>query len=706
MARSSRRGFTLIELMTVMAISAILLGLIAWPVIQSFNLTRAAQGMADSQARARVLVTQIERDLAQGAGVRNNTGYRGATDIVVPGLDGSPEVVRLDQSRIDVVAPAQGDPGRGASGAYINPNTGKEDPTLMAPKGQVVLPVAQGTTIVRYFVGLRDPFRPYNNPHDNLLTKNAAGQDNLYVLYRAEVVPSTRFFPLDASNNLYMDDPAFFALLPGTDLTNGGALTPAGQAKAARIHEWLRVAKVVTEINRYDAIMPIFDKQSKKVVYDGNVPRIVSLVQFSPKRVANEAAAGMMAVRSGEEAENAQKVGPDVFEAQYGGWTNALVRVYPSIFPTAYGYGPGETLAGYVRSAWQTGTPYLVVRSRRDGDGNEQGISVFAYDPTAGGEKSSGVELFDITTYQALAGPNPNAAFTAAVQAADSRSGWLSNSALRRLFIAVTPSSRSGKLVAGFDVREVGQDASSDHTPYAATGAAYTPNNDPDTGSGVWSDATFQSVNRRFNKLWVDWATLMPDLDRSRFVKRFIDLRLIAAADGTPSPLHPGLGFPRAFITPGSEVVVGPDQRPGPNYGAPVRYSRVSRRPVGPNEYYINYVNLPEPNYPDLGILTTSAPFDPESYDAKNLVSAIIQPQYRVGYLELNSRFGEPIPAGNIYVSYRFQFTEPNDVVSVDYDSAQALDVLLTIRYFAQSGSRDAQLITVKGSAKVRNFLR
>ena len=83
-----------------------------------------------------------------------------------------------------------------------------------------------------------------------------------------------------------------------------------------------------------------------------------------------------------------------------------------------------------------------------------------------------------------------------------------------------------------------------------------------------------------------------------------------------------------------------------------------------------------------------------------------MQPQYRAGYLELNSRFGEPIPDGNIYVTYRFQFTEPNDRVVVDYNTGDTVEVVLTIKNFPQTNVKFAPTVTVKGSAKVRNFFR
>jgi len=160
----------------------------------------------------------------------------------------------------------------------------------------------------------------------------------------------------------------------------------------------------------------------------------------------------------------------------------------------------------------------------------------------------------------------------------------------------------------------------------------------------------------------------------------------------------------RATIAPGSESVHGPDQRPGPNYGSLIRYARVSSLPVGPNQYYINYTDLPEPDW--AAVLGGAPSYDPKDYVPGDFVSAVLQPQYRAGYLELNSRFGEPIPEGNIYVSYRFLFTEKNDRVVVDYNTAESMEVVLTIKNFPHSALPLAQSVTVKGSTAVRNFFR
>jgi hypothetical protein len=98
---------------------------------------------------------------------------------------------------------------RGIGGGFIDPNTGKEDPTLRAPKGQVQLPLAPGTTIRRYWIGLRDPFTNYTNPYEGILTPRSGSRDNLFVLYMAEVEPVVRVGGNPTVNAAFFDvDPA------------------------------------------------------------------------------------------------------------------------------------------------------------------------------------------------------------------------------------------------------------------------------------------------------------------------------------------------------------------------------------------------------------------------------------------------------------------------------------------------------------------
>ncbi len=747
-----KRAFTLIELLVVIALSALILSIIAVPLIQSFNLTRAAQGFSDAQQRARLLIDRVTREINNSTGVRDNSGIKGRLCLVIPtdpdynGTVNAYQEMMFDNTKLDILMPAQGEPNVGPSGALINPETGKEDPTLRGPTGQIVLPVGQGARMIRFFVGLRSPLNAngspgqYTNPYDGFLMSKSGRQDNLYVLYRADVdlrvwdaptqswVVNPSLF-VDADNDAIpdnLDDPYFFVL------RQSEVGTPAEAIKRNRILAWQRRSSVVTEISRYDMIQPIFDKRTRRVAYDsaGN-PRILPLIQFRPTRVSAEPATGMVALRSGEESQNSVKIAPDVYRTQYGGWTNLLIR----LFPSQYRVGGNPDLPWKPYQPWVQNTPYVVGRNVLDALGNPTGgFGIYLYENT-GNESKDGTFAFDVTAYLKARDTNSGINFPFSYGMQQAGTAWQSNATLRELFIPVVNNDRTGDISASFDISEVGGltplpgftppaaiPPGMDNRPWAATGMAITPTqaanltNPIQRGTdgllGNWYDPGFNpsspvsTINRRFNKLWTDWNTIVSAFPRERYAKRFVDLRFAPALDGSPSPLHPTEGFPRAKIVPGSEVVLGPDQNPGPNYGQMVRYVRVAQRPVGPNQYYMNYVHQREPDWAALGFTVPANIFDPTAYVANDFVSAILQPQFRAGYLEFNSRFGEPIPAGNIWVSYRFQFTEPNDVMGIDYDTRQIMQVNLTIRNYPQSDQPNPQQVTLTGSGSVRNFIR
>ncbi len=667
LTQKARRAFTLIELITVMAITAVLLTIIVVPMIQSFNYVRQAQGFADAQEKGRLVLERISREINNSAGVRDNTGIRGACVVEVPGANGALEAVTMEFTKLDIVKPAQ--TGYADANGIQNPNTGKYDPTLKSKKGQVVLPVAPGTTIVRYWIGLRNPFGTYTNPYDGLLMARSAVRDNLFVLYRAEVNPyvfsggslvaNQRYFEVDSNGAPILDAPDFF-------VNNGGA------PKATRIGNWLKEATIVTELSRYDMIMPIYDKRSREVRYDGNIPRLLALIQFKPTRVSSEPAEGTEAVRQGEESEGMDQFASSTFKSKLAGWANVVVR--------AYGTG------------WTAGNPYEVARA--DSLGN---TILYYFDPASGDDLSTGVELFSISEYE-RAVQSGNAAdkypFSLAVNTAN-----LTDAARRAAFMPFYLNTHAGKVVSSFGIHEVGQDTSvvGNNLPAVQAGPEVTPKEKAaDMLPGVWSDYT--TVNERFAKVWEQFEDL-----REGNVHRYIDLRVVPNADGTPSPLNPDplVGFLRATIAPGSEIVTGPSQTGGPTMGSIVRYTRTTGRP-GPNQYRINYTNLPEPT--DYSLLGFSNP--PANYDPNDFVSAVIQPRYKVGYIELYSENTVPIPSGNITISYRFQFTKQGDTVAVDYDSRQMIQILLTMRNFPQTSAPNPQGITLKTTATVRNYLR
>lgn len=765
MRKSRQYAFTLIELITVMAITAILLTIITVPMIQTFNATRTAQAYSDAQDKARILTDRLSKEIGEAVAIRDVDGISGRVSIVAPiptsGIDdngatittpGGYVKISMNYTKLDLIPP-QKVGQRGPSGAYIDPNTGKEDPTLKSAKGQVQLPLAAGTTIKRYWIGLRDPFSNYNNPYDGLLMARAGGRDNLFVLYSAEVQPvvmvenpvgsgnfipqvNTAFFdavPDGTNRNPILDDPDFFLA------TNAAVGTPINNdAKATRIRNWQRVAKVETEFSRYDMIQPQFDKARRltRLTNAGGVwsPRITPLVLFRPSHVEGDGADAQVAASLGNEVEGSDQVGSEVYTGQFTMWSNLIVRSFGPTWNT-----PGDT-------AYQI--------ARRD----NSNLQIFYVDPATSGiadsAPGSGNLMFDVSAYEDATkakGYDPASKYPFSVGLNAAGNWWTAppNADMLYKFMPFSTNPTTGRIFASFNISDVGNSAVNPDQPaylfspvdlnssnlpqvpaqgttssgWAVTDSALTPSNDTSVGTGVFSDSPFWdtsfnrfNINRVFNKIVDDAKAgrngVPSQLAETGSAHRFIDLRTIPQGDGTPSPLAL---FPRAIIVPGTEEVYGPDQNPGANNHYEVLYHRVNREP-GPNEYRINYTNLQEPT--PAGYAALGFPTPPATYDRTSLVSAIFQPRFKAGYIQLCSNPEVPIPAvmripgttndvpGRIRVAYKFEFTTPNDVVRVAYDTRQLMQVIMTIRNYPQSDVPFPQTVTMKATANVRNFIR
>jgi len=718
---SVRKAFTLIELLVVIAITGLLLTIIVFPVIQSVKLVHLAESYSDAQTSARHLLDAIGREISNSAGVRDNSGDSGAIDVVVNSGPGSPNptvTVRLPYSKLDILKPAQGEPQIGPNGPeYIDPSTGRIDPTLTASKGQVVLPVVPGTTIIRYFVCLRDPFYGgtspkaglYNNPYNSLLGQGIIGaQDNLFVLRRAEIQPytfsqngyvaNTSLFATDASGRPILDDPDFM-------IPDG---TPA---KAARIANWISDSVIQTEISHYDMIEPVYNKYSQKLAYVTDaagdfVPQLVPLLQFRPTRVGTETVQGMNTLRLGDENDSSLTIGSDVFRTSLGGWTQAEIHLWPTSGNNNPATAPQSLGINLTRS-----------------DGSV-GFSIYS---TLDGVTPQ-TEFFDVNSYLSGLGGS-SYPFTVALTAANTRSNWSSGFANNvDAYVPYYYDSQEGKLYASFGINEVGLNklapnpndptGSRPNLPLSNEGTMTTPENPGQVSTFAGPAFT---INDAFNTAYNDYPELRANLHR------YIDLRVTPNEDGTFGPLFPfqsnwpygtpnvtiqglGMGFPQASITAGSEVVYGPDALPGPDYGQQVRYTRVAQGDPGPNQYKINYGSLTPPtDYTLLGANATDLTgFKPAVYDPTNPVSALLEAQYEPGYITLNSDPNTPLPNTVPFkVSYRFQMSQSRDAFSVDYDTRQVMSLLVTIRNFSnQDLTPNPQTVTLKTTVDVRNFVR
>lgn len=711
-----RRAFTLIEMVTVIAITAILLTIIVVPVIQSVNLVNLGSAYNQAQENARIELDKISREISNSAGVRDNSGDSGSVAVEVPTGPGSinpTTTVLLPYSKLDIVNFAQGQPNAG--GGFVNPTTGKVDPTLIAPKGQVNLPVAPGTTITRYFIGLRAPLtagspnlNPYYNPYNGLLMAMGAGQDNLYVLYRATVNPfvwsfdkvtkvwsyqvNTNLFATDVNGNIILDDP-YFMIPDGT------------VAKATRIQNWLTASVVETQVSRFDMIAPIYNRQTRLVDYVFNgagdyIPQLISLLQFKADQQSTEPATAMTALKLGNENDEMTAVGADVFRTKFGSWSQPTVTVNQNFTNTA-----------------------VTIQSLTRSDGSV-GFS----------EYFNGTELFDVSDYMGLNSAGTRYPFSLALQATLNRINWIPGGGQNLAnFEPMWFDSSAGKIYGSFPISDVGlnvlpptlQDPNGTrpNQPLVGAGSQTTPFTNSDPGA-VYGGPGF-TINDAFNRAYSVVSSSTTTSDQAVNVKRIIDLRVTPNEDGTFGPLYPTAsnnlpaanvvvsnnpnGFPRASIVPGSDVVYGPDQNPGPNYGNQVRYTRITQGNPGPDQYRINYANAVLPsNFNSYFTPAELAGFNPNTYDPTNIVSAVFQPQYMAGCIILNSDPTQPLPNTVPFkVYYRFQFTQSTDAVSVNYQSRQIMHLLLTISTYPQASNEpNPQMVTLETTATVRNFLR
>ncbi len=212
-----RFGFTLMELLVVMAISVILVGLVLYPVTQSFRITRRAQAMTDAQDAARYAMEVITREIGEAMYVYDNSNPHIMLPVLQP--DGTTDYFELPYAKIDIILPK--------IVMHCNSFSHPEDKPRDYPRGMEAwppcpyckstevearpkLPLEQDVTIVRYFLGLMNNDPTVNNFgwQSPWIGEIAAGEGNQVVLYRME------FNPMDPdlfdANMKYEDRAAIF----------------------------------------------------------------------------------------------------------------------------------------------------------------------------------------------------------------------------------------------------------------------------------------------------------------------------------------------------------------------------------------------------------------------------------------------------------------------------------------------------------------
>lgn len=344
-----KRAFTLTELLVVMAITAILLGLLFIPIVQGFNLTRTAQNRVQAQGQARRGLQLVSRELAQAVYVFDN----GATPVVLPlkfpinvNNGGAPTTsvtwangqvvypVHSTYSKVDFV-PA----GR------IGGVAGVTDPTTRDVLGgsDVRFPLAPGIRVVRYFIGLRDNSKPYENVF--LRTINQFSQDgnvNPFVLYRAEYDPEDpNLFDFSSNRVNYnsavdglagFNDPNFFYNLQPASSTN----VRNGKVGNGRTYaqNWKDISTAIVDGPNQDVVNWVKDEAGDLVITSPLRP----LISFQPSTIPSDTATPGFMTAAASEVPNAV---PTMYSTQQAHWTmpyTATIYRAPSR-PSSQDYG-------------------------------------------------------------------------------------------------------------------------------------------------------------------------------------------------------------------------------------------------------------------------------------------------------------------------------------------------------------------------------
>jgi hypothetical protein len=182
------------------------------------------------------------------------------------------------------------------------------------------------------------------------------------------------------------------------------------------------------------------------------------------------------------------------------------------------------------------------------------------------------------------------------------------------------------------------------------TGAFASPFND--------SNPDPTTINGRYNEAY------QRDPNNAPNIRRYVSL-MDLDNDGRMDDARNHLTFPTASIVPGSEVVIGPDQRPGPNYGRPIRYQRVSAANAtpGPNQYRILYQ-------------------DTVPYQEVMRVYGFT-PQLLRGYIEFYSDPRMPLPPNaEIFVTFYYRFNLNGDSYVADYQTRRLMNLKVGLKYY------------------------
>ncbi len=691
-ASAARRAFTLVELIIVIAITAVLFSLLIIPLISALRLNQQAQSVTASQNAARITSERLTRELGSAVFVFDGTShpftvpggtvvapgddrYTNFLDLEIPGINGTGQykstVAHAYNAKLDFVLPRPNttgttDPTTGDQVTYRPTDNG----SAIISSPALVFPPAPGTTMVRYWIGLKNPDVNYYNSRERLGKGNT---DNTYILYRAQFSPYTvtrdangkqtgivlntdLFAPTTPNGNLpEIDDPDFFRTVTDTDAnwldtvhTNYSASEVT--AHNNRVENWKAIAKPVIPGPNVDLIA-LPHKQDNTLAYDKTgtlvgiahsgaatdpvtgktYPIVNTTVTFRPGTVSGDATPGSTASYTSQGA--------------------AAVDV------NGFGYTP--TIYTTTNKSWSL--PYHVSLYPAKFDGN------IATDP--------GIGVFYDTKIAATSG-----AFTAGNGTVTVSVGDVME------YRHVGTADVDGTLV--YDVTQGFAVSAGANGAYGIGGTNFVPLSiNPDTGTLNFAATSLPNGPAdRYTREWVYAPT--PGSTSSN--GSTVDLRTAPTVPPLPvavSPLAGGTpttptGVANAHLVPGSVRVFGPDQTSGPGAGLKVAYQEVqsfstaSTTAAGDNQYTINYTT---------GVLTLKP-------NAPGPVGVIYQYQANLTLDDPTKVFSESNPYQPMQVK-------------VDYQTRDLIDVSLGVRIYDVTTGR-AQVLPSDTRIKIGNSNR
>jgi len=739
-------GFTMIEVLIVIAITIVLFFLLIRPLTDTLRYTKDAQLQAAAQDSARKTTEIMSREISNAAYVSDNATY--AFNAVAANLVPTTNGLQVEQysNFLNVQVPL-GDPATGklvantttapwpyahiynakvdlvmarhaaaATKDLYDPTAGgdpvqfdKSAKNLIGEGGSkltatnLIFPLAPGTSMIRYFIALKDPDADYSNDRDHIFGQKV--HNNTYILYRAQFSPTTLspssvagsppiylLFATDpATNQPILDDPDFFRHVTANDANQPNWLDPAhgpyspsdATAHNDRVDQWLKLAKPVITAPEID---------------------LLELPHNSDRTLAFDPATGVF---------------PGI--PHYGGdWDPVLGKAFP-IERTSIAFTPGAVSADAAPSTTNdyqsrgiaggtngvaSGLPYIPTVYQATGGSWTRPYTIFFYLQSSG---TSGLTQNNADYYYVTQAPSSAVVGTVTIAAGDLVEYYFTG----------------GVGSPAFDVTQ-GRILTQDAIPVVV-------NEDLGTISFsvpavVGAGGPSGSAPNPFNRQWVYTPPASSTVDNNKaafspggtYAGNTLDLTQSDDA-GNVSPLnnYQTLGdlsgatltkyLKYAFITPGTLRIYGPDMTKGANYpgqaaesgnlaftSKAVLYTEVSANTApDANQYVVDY---------STGIVTFAPLSQLMSADTSNPGPFYWPGSFSATYeYQCNMR-------PNLYVSTPISGggATPNPanplLVKVTYHSREYLGLTIGVRYIDSVGS--SQNVVLSNSVKVGNLNR